>query len=384
MTWVWDQAIAPNQKIVLLAIADHANDEGGNSFPSQETLAKKTGYTVRQVRRIIGQLSDLGMLQVGRAKRPGKRADRQPNLYKVLMGKPSTGGHPCPPVPACPPVHGRTPMSSEPSVIITSTNGNRLLRSTGRCAPRPGGSVILGVDPDEMVAVVQSPRVAKPQASALPMLVSHFVQHPAIVMTRRYDQKDIMILRRSIKGLLSAGVTRTAVVNMIDKFYATDRFKSAERPVLVFSMKSVQQELLAFTNGRVDAGNPVLSLMLHDFVREDGVDVPWSAQYDADLQASVIRHGLEVCYRYPELVAELALLYPGDFKNKQFIQTLTTLNDFILSVNSDSTESHSLVTQLSTILSLPKELHRPSSKTIRKDSNTLAEAIFTYRRTVHA
>lgn len=88
MTWVWDQELPPNLKIVLLAIADHADDGGGQAFPSHATLARKTGYTDRQVKRIIDQLVSVGVLIVGKAALPGRRADRQPNMYRIRLDAP--------------------------------------------------------------------------------------------------------------------------------------------------------------------------------------------------------------------------------------------------------------------------------------------------------
>lgn len=88
MSWVWDQDIPPNIKIVLLAIADCADDDGGNAYPSQETLARKTGYSTRQVKRIVEQLVALNVLSVGKANLPNRRADRQPNLYRVRISAP--------------------------------------------------------------------------------------------------------------------------------------------------------------------------------------------------------------------------------------------------------------------------------------------------------
>jgi len=90
MSWVWDQDIPPNIKIVLLAIADCADDDGGNAYPSQDTLSRKTGYSSRQVKRIVEQLVALNVLSVGKANLPHRRADRQPNLYRVRISAPVT------------------------------------------------------------------------------------------------------------------------------------------------------------------------------------------------------------------------------------------------------------------------------------------------------
>lgn len=53
---VWDLDLPHNKLIVLLAMADHADHLGNNVFPSQGLIAWKTGYSVKQVRRIIQDL----------------------------------------------------------------------------------------------------------------------------------------------------------------------------------------------------------------------------------------------------------------------------------------------------------------------------------------
>lgn len=86
-TWVWEQDLPPNAKIVLLAVADHADDDGGNSYPSHDTLAKKTGFSTRQVKRVLDSLVEMGYLAIGRAHIPHRRADRQPNMYTIFMSQ---------------------------------------------------------------------------------------------------------------------------------------------------------------------------------------------------------------------------------------------------------------------------------------------------------
>lgn len=62
MTNVWERSdINPTQKLVLLALADWANDEG-LCWPSINRLASKTGIAGRSVQRVIRQLEDLGLV----------------------------------------------------------------------------------------------------------------------------------------------------------------------------------------------------------------------------------------------------------------------------------------------------------------------------------
>ena len=55
---IWDLDLPHSQAWVLLAMADHADHEGNNVFPSVDLIAWKTNYSERQVQRIVKQLRD--------------------------------------------------------------------------------------------------------------------------------------------------------------------------------------------------------------------------------------------------------------------------------------------------------------------------------------
>ncbi len=50
VTWVWEHSpVAGNERLVLLAITDSAEDDGRNAWPSVATLASKTRLDPRTV-----------------------------------------------------------------------------------------------------------------------------------------------------------------------------------------------------------------------------------------------------------------------------------------------------------------------------------------------
>ena len=66
---IWNTDMKPSQRFVMLALVDYADDNGRNIYPSIETLSKKTGYSERNVQRILKSLEDEGLiLIVGRSK----------------------------------------------------------------------------------------------------------------------------------------------------------------------------------------------------------------------------------------------------------------------------------------------------------------------------
>ena len=64
MTLVWESYLPSNEKFVLLALADHARDDGSRVYPSIETISKKTGFSERTVQRQMRKLQALGVLEI--------------------------------------------------------------------------------------------------------------------------------------------------------------------------------------------------------------------------------------------------------------------------------------------------------------------------------
>ncbi|WP_340676205.1 helix-turn-helix domain-containing protein [Paraperlucidibaca sp.] len=83
MSSVFELSLRPADKLVLLALADHADDEG-SAWPSIETLAKKSSTSRRTVLRILKELEQSGLLT--RQKRSRKNGSRTSSLYKLFLG----------------------------------------------------------------------------------------------------------------------------------------------------------------------------------------------------------------------------------------------------------------------------------------------------------
>ena len=63
MSWAFKQDIEPGPKLVLLALADHANGQTGLCIPGQKSLAEQCSMSVRTVQRHIHTLEDAGLLR---------------------------------------------------------------------------------------------------------------------------------------------------------------------------------------------------------------------------------------------------------------------------------------------------------------------------------
>lgn len=58
------EGITPAQKAVLVALADHAGDDGKHAYPSVDRLTVKTSYAERTVRRALADLREMGLIHV--------------------------------------------------------------------------------------------------------------------------------------------------------------------------------------------------------------------------------------------------------------------------------------------------------------------------------
>jgi hypothetical protein len=131
MTAVWPLRLLAFDKLVLLALADIADDEG-RCFPSLHRLTEKCGMSESTVRRSLSHLSSLG--HVVREQRNGRST-----LYHVHP-EPLSIRHPCPidtPVSLTPtPVSLTPPEKKKTSSLDPSPNRQRT-RETVSDEPPP-------------------------------------------------------------------------------------------------------------------------------------------------------------------------------------------------------------------------------------------------------
>lgn len=81
MSKAWEMDIPTGQKFVLLALCDHANDDG-LCYPSQGKIASKCSLSPRAVVGHIKWLEDHGILEKSRRQKGG---NRQSNIYEINL-----------------------------------------------------------------------------------------------------------------------------------------------------------------------------------------------------------------------------------------------------------------------------------------------------------
>lgn len=81
MTEVWKLDLQAQRKMVLLALADNANDEGTNCYPSVGTIVEKCSMSERTVQGHLQALEETGLIQ--RKERSGRSTHYTLNVERI-------------------------------------------------------------------------------------------------------------------------------------------------------------------------------------------------------------------------------------------------------------------------------------------------------------
>lgn len=153
MSSVWELSLSSTEKLVLLALADCANDEG-ECWPSIATIGRKAGIGERSVQRSIQSLKDAGHLS--RREVPGRGC--RYTIHPRHSATPATVApvtNETPPPPQCHP----TPATVAPKPSMNHQEPSKL-EPKGSCASADAP----GLKPEHVVEVwnEHAPRLGKP------------------------------------------------------------------------------------------------------------------------------------------------------------------------------------------------------------------------------
>lgn len=147
MQWVWDHSRSRNaQRLVLLAIADCAAEDGGNAYPSNAEIQRKAALSERAIQDAIKALVGIGELRV--QYNAGRRGT---NMYTVIMdctpaeSAPPQNLHPAGSAPVPPQNLPGTPADSAPGTVSEPSSNRPSLRAKGTRLPedwRPSEELI--------------------------------------------------------------------------------------------------------------------------------------------------------------------------------------------------------------------------------------------------
>ena len=146
LAWAWGKKLPPLPKLILLAIADHADDTG-YAWPGIKGVAEKCGLSRRTVQRHLNVLIDKDIITVKPRTRPDGSATS--NSYQVNMEgasachPPASESHPPVSVVTPPHVNSDTPLTViEPSMNLTTTiQGDTIAKSLADALPKVMASV---------------------------------------------------------------------------------------------------------------------------------------------------------------------------------------------------------------------------------------------------
>ena len=85
MNWAWEQRLPPNSKLILMALADAA-DEVGQCWPRVRVIAEKCCTSERTVQRVLKELEAAGFLHIERNYR--KDGSQSSNVYSLSLASP--------------------------------------------------------------------------------------------------------------------------------------------------------------------------------------------------------------------------------------------------------------------------------------------------------
>ncbi|MER7440456.1 helix-turn-helix domain-containing protein [Micromonospora avicenniae] len=119
--------LRPNERLVLVAIAAHANNDG-DAWPSVATIADYAGVSTRTVQRALAKLITLGRLAVRQV------ANIATRVYRLVTGQPAGGDNQRQGVTESGP-GGDSPMVS-PEVEKTKEKNTRAPRDWRRFLPK--------------------------------------------------------------------------------------------------------------------------------------------------------------------------------------------------------------------------------------------------------
>lgn len=83
-TWAWEMPLKGNEKLVLLALADHA-DDAGQCWPGLERIAEKCGISRASVIEHLNKLTEIQI--ISRKKMHDENGYRRSNLYVLNLNQ---------------------------------------------------------------------------------------------------------------------------------------------------------------------------------------------------------------------------------------------------------------------------------------------------------
>lgn len=264
----------------------------------------------------------------------------------------------------------------EVSIEILSISDSEIIK---RAASGEEDNLILGADPDQPT---EKPVDKKSPRRNHTRLVTQFVGDPRLVMSRTFSYRDVLILRKTLSRLQDSGLSEFTISQMIKRFLDVDDWRNSETSILLFSNLDIQKKLMEQVDTQVLTENPVLAFVLNDFHRGE-IELPWSSKsQDQVIRKTVIMNGMDVCYRYPELIVHLIESTNGLITD-EFKTTLSALNSLVRVLAGEEDGDLAELRASVDSLPLPQELSKLSKENLRPQAASITEAVYNFQRKSH-
>lgn len=193
MHWAWEQQLVPSLKLVLMALADAA-DDSGQCWPSVRTIAAKCCISERTVQRVMKDFKSMGLLLVeARATTSGRQTS---NCYYLALI--------------------RYPDKLSPSQPRCRGEGDTAVtpRVSKLCHP-PGDIAVSPLEPPDEHITEPPPQPAARKAKSLefPERLTHSEQVALIKLLDGVEHQTAQLLLDELAGAMQTkGTIRTSPV----------------------------------------------------------------------------------------------------------------------------------------------------------------------------
>ena len=267
MAWAWEQEIKPITKIVLLALADHADDDG-ICWPGIKSIAAKCGLHRVSIQRHIAELIDSGMLK--KEFRTAENGRQTSNLYVCQ-------------------IRGGSNTLPSPALLHLRRNGANL-KGNSTATPEGNSRATGGVTEElPLESPLESP-IMNPNNESIPRdddAVALWDDVKAkLQLTLNRTLWEIMINPSQATTILTSGATQTLVVttNHINQL---ERYKGRFSEVLEDITGDPWNVFLTaniYSNGQVVDDKPEWLGILYDYEvmdeddKKDELLLKWAAR----------------------------------------------------------------------------------------------------------
>lgn len=356
----------------------------GQPHMTVEDIATTSGLSISTVKRAVRwlestQIVTSKVLPANRGKsiivnyrKPKRGVMGDPPTHKGgVMGDPS-GGSWVTPLRGC--EQGKHDSIDSTIDIVQ----REMSKDISLCGLRPqnkqGGTMpTFGADPDNDSPWDDTPRLAK-LTQGISDVVSNFDFVSRRVGATPTPIGDRPSFRAQIKRMMNAGVTPEAFKKMTDEFFTLSRNVESPAPWKVFCSREVQNSMMSKMSS-ISETNETLSWVANDF--DHAGDLPWDDDTNEKIKRIIWRRGMDVAYRYPELLVSIVEVSFDDIPK---FDTLIQSASFILANNATMLDDDMVPVRtilLDAGVTIPKEVL--SRKALRELAPSLKQAVITYQ-----